>query len=380
MKQGIFTVLALAPILALAQSKDCHLTVRLNELKGSAKAYLVYEYGWSVQRIIDSAEIKNGTCLLKAKADLPVKTEIVVDHTGHGLGSIGGNADMLVLYLEPGNILVSGKDSVKYAAVAGSKLNIEYAKYNAAVLSVAETLIKAVEAEYASAPADKKKDTAFQHALMMKAEKVMKERDTLKYAYIQQNPGSYFSLVALREVAGDDIDVSKIEPLFKMLSPDLRSSKAGTDFAQKIGAARALSIGAMAPDFMQYDVNGKPVKLSDFRRKYVLLDFWASWCGPCRAENPNVVKAYNKYKDKNFTVLGVSLDQPGKKNAWLAAIKADSLPWVQVSDLKSWNNAAAKLYDVKAIPQNFLIDPTGKIVGKNLRGEALEKRLEELLN
>ncbi len=151
------------------------------------------------------------------------------------------------------------------------------------------------------------------------------------------------------------------------------------EFAKTIDAARATSLGAMAPDFTQNDVNDKPVKLSDFKGKYVLVDFWASWCGPCRGENPNVVKAFNAYKDKNFTVLGVSLDQPGKKDAWLAAIAADGLTWTQVSDLKFWDNAVAKQYGIRSIPQNFLIDPSGKIVGKNLRGADLDKKLEELL-
>jgi thiol-disulfide isomerase/thioredoxin len=109
-----------------------------------------------------------------------------------------------------------------------------------------------------------------------------------------------------------------------------------------------------------------------------LLDFWASWCGPCRAENPNVLKAYNKYKDKNFTVLGVSLD--AKKEPWLAAIKTDGLTWTEISDLKGWNNMVAKQYTIRSIPQNFLIDPTGKIVGKNLRGDDLEAKLASLLN
>ena len=110
-----------------------------------------------------------------------------------------------------------------------------------------------------------------------------------------------------------------------------------------------------------------------------MVDFWASWCGPCRAENPNVVKAYNQFKDKGFTVLGVSLDQPNAKDKWMKAIHDDQLTWTQVSDLKYWKNEVAVLYGIQAIPQNFLIDPNGKIIGKNLRGEELVKKLQSVL-
>jgi len=136
-------------------------------------------------------------------------------------------------------------------------------------------------------------------------------------------------------------------------------------------------VDKQAPNLTMNDINGKPVSITDFKGKYVLIDFWASWCGPCRKENPNVVAAYNKYKDKNFTILGVSLDQD--KDSWVQAIKNDNLAWAQMSDLKQWQSAAVSTYNIEGIPFNVLIDPTGKVIAQELRGPALEQKLAEVL-
>ena len=148
---------------------------------------------------------------------------------------------------------------------------------------------------------------------------------------------------------------------------------------QQEAAAPASWVNKPAPDFTLPDVNGKPVSLSSFKGKYVLVDFWASWCGPCRAENPNVVSAFQKFKNKNFTILGVSLDRPGQKENWVKAINDDQLTWTHVSDLKFWDSMVVNMYGIDGIPFNVLVDPSGKIIAERLRGQDLEKKLSEVL-
>ena len=172
-------------------------------------------------------------------------------------------------------------------------------------------------------------------------------------------------------------NLALLEKRFGQLNGDALKSQFAKNVEQVIATAKVAAIGSKATDFTQNDTTGKPVSLSQFKGKYVLVDFWASWCRPCRAENPNVVAAYNEFKDKNFTILSVSLDQ--RKENWVYAIKADNLTWNHVSDLQYWNNAVAKTYHIESIPANFLVDPNGNIIAKNLRGEELAQKLGELI-
>jgi len=199
-------------------------------------------------------------------------------------------------------------------------------------------------------------------------------------SFAHAHPDYVISVEALRQSVlpvPDDIDRTK--RIYDGFSDAVKTSEPGKTFGEWLDKRVAVTVGKMAPDFAEPDTSGNIVRLSGYRGKYVLLDFWASWCGPCREENPNVAAAYKKFHKRNFEVLSVSLDRPGNRQQWVNAIQKDGLPWVHVSDLKFWNNEAVRLYAIKSIPQNFLIDPSGKIIAENLRGEALQKTLEKLL-
>lgn len=317
----------------------------------------------------DSAKLEKGNFEFKGFASEPQFAIL-------GVVGMDENQQPLYIFLEPGTFTVEAAiDSINKGKVYGGNSQKELEKFTAS-LKPLEEKTKKLMADYQQAATTGNNDKI--QEIQESSEKLNEEHKDIVAKFVKENPSSYVSVVQLAQVFGFDPDPVQVEPLYNGLDDKLKATKYGEQIKVFLASAKKTAIGGLAPEFTLTDVKGNPVALSSYKGKYTLIDFWASWCVPCREENPTVVKAYDMFKGKGFEILGVSLDE--KKDSWLKAIKDDKLTWAQVSDLKGWRSDVADLYGVKGIPMNYLLDKEGKIIAKSLRGGELIRKLEALLN
>jgi len=354
----LFFALLLLPSFVFAQTKGFTITGNVAGITDGAARLTSTQ---DANQVLATGDIKEGAFTLKGSIPEPGLYWLVLS-----------NEQPLYIYLENNPIKISGsKKDIKHLKIEGSASQKDFDMFQTTFNPLIGEL-NALAAQLQKEGSEKKKEQ-----LVKQYDSVVASINKEVGKFVKAKKSSYVTPFVIFVTAQLNENIAQLEEYYNFLAEPVRNSNIGKSLAEYIAYSKVGSIGSDAVDFTQDDTAGNPVSLSSFKGKYVLVDFWASWCRPCRAENPNVVKVYNKFKDKNFTVLGVSLDQ--QKDAWVKAIEKDKLAWTHVSDLQQWNNAVARLYRVQSIPQNFLIDPTGKIVAKDLRGAELEKKLCELL-
>lgn len=273
------------------------------------------------------------------------------------------------------------KDSLQASKIGGSYNNDELTKFNKEFENFQKKVAK-FQAENSDAlmAAQQANDTEAMTKISEDYIALEKEFTTFTNSYVTKNPDSFVTLMLLAQMVNNpDADFSKVRADVEALSPELKSTKIGGEIQERLQSLSTTSVGQIAPDFSAPNPEGKIVSLKESLGKVTLIDFWASWCGPCRRENPNVVALYNEFHDKGFNIIGVSLDKEGQKDKWIEAIMVDKLTWTQISNLKYWQDPIAKLYSIQSIPATFLLDADGRIVAKNLRGAELRAKVAELL-
>jgi peroxiredoxin len=346
--------------LVLSATSTFAQTVKVTgDISGLTDPQLLFYYYVGDSTKTDTVEVKGGNFTWVAK--MPESQKVMVMFPNR----------YVEFFAESGTIKITGSaDSLDKLKITGSKSQDELDAYNNSLQD-----ITAQESPlYEKWGKGSKEEQA---ALEAKLDNLRMQKRARANQYVVAHPNSpvSLSLVSERAMMGDYSDV---KPIYEKLDKSLQETPEGKRIAERLVVLKRSDLGEPMLDFTQNNMDGQPVKFADFKGKYVLVDFWASWCGPCRAENPNVLKAYNEYKGKNFTVVGISLDDKGDK--WEKAVKDDHMPWTELSDLKGWKNEVAAYYGIQAIPCTYLVNPQGKIIATYLRGEALHKKLAELLN
>lgn len=319
---------------------------------------------------VDSLVSADGSFTFKGKLTYP---------SIYGL-SLNPKGRRLNIFVQNGTITVQApKDSIHTGTIKGSAIHDEWMIHRKQMEGAFSIMSKSDQLYRTTVKTKNPDSVAIRqqaHQLFVAGEAYA---DSISKQFIVSHPSSTISAFIIYSYFARAGSEDKATAYYALLTPKAQGSFYGKNVKEFIDKSALVDVGRIAPAFSMTDTTGtNTFTLASLKGKYVLIDFWASWCGPCRKENPNVVKAYNEYRNKNFEIVGVSLDD--KKGSWLKAINADKLTWIHVSDLKGWQNEAAKMYAVSAVPMNFLLDKNGKIIAKNLRSEELHKKLAELIH
>ena len=346
-----------------AQDSSFSIHGKLEKIKSGTIFLNIYESGKTLQ---DSAFIKNGSFKFTGHVASPFFASLTMPDKPN---------DYYTFYIEPAKIFITGRaDSLKLMGIKGSPVNDDdkMLKQRMKTISQWETSnSKLYEQAY------KEKNKPIMDSLDEVDNQVLLEKRKVVAAFVKENSKSMRAAMAITENYGYYAEASEVEPLYNLLDKKIKNSPKGKEIKKLVDIYSMVAVGKKAPEIVQFTPDSNRLSLSSLKGKYVLLDFWASWCGPCRRENPNIVAAYQQFKDKGFTVFGVSYDN--KKDSWLKAIADDHLDWYQVSDLHGWKNSTSDQFGIKAIPSNILIDKNGIIIAKNIFGKNLTATLAELM-
>lgn len=364
-KIGVLFFMALIAASCGKQNKDSYtITVKIDGVEDGKQVFMKKADENNQPVDVDSTKVQSGEFTFSGKADTPEIHFILIDQLGN-----------IPVIVENGDIEIEAyKDSLNFSKMGGSPSNDDFYEFISGTRDIGER-INALRQQMMKA--SQERDTVTIATLQDTYGDIQEEAKEYEVEFVEGHSDSYISALVLEKMLMSKSQTpEEIKELLSSLSEDVKKTAVAQKIATQIEKLTKVSIGSPAPDFSAPTPEGDILALNDAKGKITIIDFWAAWCKPCRAENPHVVKLYEKYKDKGLSIIGVSLDR--KKEDWEKAIAEDQLPWHHVSNLKFWQDPIAQLYNVQAIPATFILNAEGKIVAKDLRGEALDTKLAEL--